>query len=66
MFLVNLMVTVVLVRNLVSLLHFDSAEKSNETLKLGILFQNSIKKLQRIQNYVHFVIFHCITDFVYN
>ena len=66
MFLVNLMVTVALVRNLVGLLHSDSAEKSNKTIKLVVLFQNSIKKLQRLQNYVHSVIFHYTTDFVYD
>ena len=47
MFLVNLMVTVALVRNLVGLLHSDSAEKSNETIKLVVLFQNRIKKITK-------------------
>ena len=66
MFLVNLMVTVALVRSFVGLLHSDGAEKFNETIKLAILFQNSIKKLQKLQNYVHSVIFRYITDFVYD
>ena len=65
-FLVNLMVTVELVRNLVGLLHSDGAEKSNKTVKFEVLFQNSLKKLQRLQNYMHSVIFHYITDFIYD
>ena len=44
MFLVNLMVTVALVKGL---LHSDSAKKSNETIKLAILFQNNIKKITK-------------------
>ena len=59
------MVTVALVRNLVGVLHSNSAEKSNETIKFAVLFQNSIKKIQRLQNYVHSVVFSYITDFVY-
>ena len=64
----NLIVTVALVRNLVGLLHSDGAEKSNESIKLAVLFQNTrkIKKLQRLQNYVHSVIFPYITDFIYD
>ena len=60
------MVTVELVRNLVGLLHSDGAEKSNKTVKLAVLFQNSLKKLQRLQNYMHSVIFHYITNFIYD
>ena len=60
------MVTVALVRNLVGLLYSDGAEKSKESIKLVILFQNSIKKLQRLQNHVHSVIFRYITNFIYD
>ena len=60
------MVTVALVRNLVGLLHSDGARKSNESTRLAVLFQNSIKKLQRLQNYVYSVIFYYITDFIYD
>ena len=41
------MVTVALVRNLVGLLHSDSAGKSNESTRLAVLFQNSIKKITK-------------------
>ena len=60
----NLMVTVALVRNLVGLLNSDGAGKSNESTRLAVPFQNSIKKLQRLQNYVHSVIFRYIADFI--
>ena len=60
------MVTVALVRNLVGLLHSDGAGKSNDQLDLPFCFKIASKKLQRLQNYVHIVIFPYITDFIYN
>ena len=52
--------------NLVGLLHSTIAEKSNETIKSTTVFQNSTKKLQRPQKYVASIVFHYITDFVYD
>ena len=43
----NLIVTVALVGNLVGLLHSDGAGKSNESTRLAVLFQNSIKKITK-------------------
>ena len=55
------MVTVALVRNLVGLLHSDGAGKSNESTRLAVLFQNSIKKITKATE-----LFRYITDFIYD
>ena len=43
----NLVATVALARNFVGLLHSTIAEKSNETIKLAIVFQNSTEKITK-------------------
>ena len=65
--LLNLVATMALKRNWVGLLHSTITEKSNETIKPAIVFQNSTKKLQRPQNYV-FCLYSVtyITDFFYD
>ena len=44
-------------KNIVGLLHSGSAEKSNETIKSAVLFQNNT-------NYLSSVVFQYITDFL--
>ena len=51
MFLLNLVATVALARNLVGLLHSNSAEKSNKTVKPATVLQNSTEKLYQLQTY---------------
>ena len=54
-FLVNLVATVALARNLVGLLHSNSAEKSNKTVKpatvLQYMLQYSTERLYQLQTY---------------
>ena len=46
-FLVNLVATVALAGNFVGLLHSTIAERSNETIKPAIVFQNSTEKITK-------------------
>ena len=45
--LMNLVTTVASGRNFVGLIHFTTAEKSNETIKNATVFQNSTKKITK-------------------
>ena len=51
---VNLVATVALARNLVDLLHSNSAEKSKKQLILPLCFKIASKKLHKLQTYTVF------------
>ena len=45
--LMNLVATVALTRNFVGILHSTIAEKSNETIKPAVVFQNTTEKITK-------------------
>ena len=63
MFLVNLVATVALARNLVGLLHSNSAEKSNKTVKPATVLQYSTENYTSYKPTVFYRIpLHYITN----
>ena len=61
----NLIITVTLVRNLVSLLHSNGTEKSNNKIKPAFCFRTAPNNYKGYNN-MSSVVFHYMTDFFYD